>query len=85
MGWRLCRIRSCAIGSCNSPLLDKRLRAAHPNSETEGLREDSRAVWVTTHTATKLLIAIQNEQRLVLFARVTLRNPSARHRQGVPG
>ena len=23
MGWHLCRFRSCAIGSCNSPLLDE--------------------------------------------------------------
>ena len=51
---------------------NERLWAAHPNTETEGLSVGSRAVWVTTHTATNILIAIQNEQGM---ACVKLRNP----------
>ena len=83
-GWHFCRIRSCAIGSCNSPLLDRRLWAAHPNSETDGLREDSRAVWVTTH-GDEASDCHPERARFGPFASVKLRNSSACHRQGVPG
>ena len=83
-GWHFCRIRSCAIGSCNSPLLDRRLWEAHPNSETDGLREDSRAVWVTTH-GDEASDCHPERARFGPFASVKLRNSSACHRQGVPG